>query len=481
MRRHIAISFIQKHLQMLVGIGSVMVLSRLISPEETGIFSIGVAIAALTHAVRDFGVGNFLIKEHEITQMKINTAFTVSFLIAAVLSVVLLAISMPVAAFYAKPEVATIIWITTGGLILSPFSTVNMALMLRNQRFSDMFKVSMSSAVVNAVVAIALAWMGFGAKSLALGALASSATLVLVSNLLANEKKMYRFSLGHWKQISNFGMHMTVFSLTEQLGGRASDLIVGKLAGFAAVGLLSRSTSLLIMVQDSIQNTVMPVILTNMVADTRKTGDVLPLMLQSMKYLTVVMWPIYAVLALSSYDAVLVLFGQKWVEAAPLTSIFCIGAVFSTIASMTGTICNATNRADLLSRYSTYYQAIRIVIVAVGAYTYGLLGVVWMLSLGDAIQSVMAFHYVRKATPLTLSMVLRSCAQSVLVALLVGLLVLPVTQLHTLAPALRLFLVALSACAAWIFAVFIVRHPAASEVRMLSGMLLARLRAARPL
>lgn len=478
MRRHIAISFIQKHLQMVVGIASVMVLSRLISPEETGIFSIGVAIAALTHAVRDFGVGNYLIKEHEITQLKINTAFTVSFLIAAVLSIVLMAISLPVAAFYAKPEVATIIWITTGGLILSPFSTVNMALMLRKHQFSSMFKVSMSSAIVNAVVAIALAWMGFGAKSLALGAFASSAMLVLVSNLLCDEKKMYRFSLGHWKQISNFGMHMTVFGLTEQLGGRASDLIVGKLAGFAAVGLLSRAGSLLVMVQDSIQNSVMPVILTNMAADTRKSGDVLPLMLQSLKYLTVVMWPIYLVLAMSTHDAVSVLFGQKWVEAAPLTSIFCIGAAFSTVGSMTGTICNATNRADLLSRYSTYNQSIRIVFIAVGASTYGLLGVVWMLALGDAIQCVLAFHYVRKATSLTLPMVFHSCARSLVVAILVGVMVFPVAQMLHTAPALRLFLVGVSACIAWVAAVFIVRHPAAGEVRMLGGMLVARVRAA---
>lgn len=478
MRRHIALSFIQKHLQMLVSIASVMILSRLISPEETGVFSIGVAIAALTHAVRDFGVGNFLVKEPVITQMKINTAFTVSFVIAVVLSIVLAAVSLPVAAFYAKPEVATIIWITTGGLLMSPFSTVNMALMLRKHRFADMLKVSMSSAIVNAIVAIALAWMGFGAKSLAFGSLASSAVLVVVSNLLCDERKMYRFSLGHWKEISNFGMHMTVFGLTEQLGGRASDLIVGKLAGFTAVGLLSRAGSLLVMVQDSIQNSVMPVILTNMADDTRKTGNVLPLMLQSLKYLTVVMWPIYAVLALCAHDAVLVLFGQKWLEAAPFTSIFCIGAAFSTMSSMTGTICNATNRADLLSRYSTYNQGIRIALIAIGAATYGLWGVVCLLVCGDAIQCVLAFFYVRRATPLTFNMILHSCARSLAVAVLVGLMVFPVAQWLVATPLVRLLLVAATACAAWVIAVFVMRHPAATEVRSLGGMLVARIRAA---
>jgi O-antigen/teichoic acid export membrane protein len=477
MRRHIAISFIQKHLQLLVSIASVMILSRLISPEETGIYSIGVAIAALTHAVRDFGVGNFLVKETEITQVKVNTAFTISLIIAIVLGLVLLAVSLPVAAFYNQPEVATIIWITTGGLLLSPFSTVNMALMLRKHRFGAMLKVSMAGAIVNAIVAIGMAWLGYGAKSLAFGALASSAVLVLVSNFLCDEDKVYRLSLGHWKQISNFGMHMTVFGLTEQLGGRAGDLIVGKLAGFSAVGLLSRSVSLLGMVQDSIQNSVMPVILTNMADDTRKTGDVVPLMLQSLKYLTVVMWPIYVVLGLSSHDAVLVLFGQKWIEAAPYTSIFCMGAAFCTLSSLTGTVCNATDRADLLSRYSTYNQGLRILLLAAGAWVGGLYGVVLMLVTADALQSVMAFFYVRIAAPVSAGMIARSCARSFAVAVLVGLMVFPVAHWLVAPPLVRLLLVAATACGAWLAAVFLVRHPAAAEVRMLGGLLVTRMRA----
>lgn len=478
MRRHIVLSFLQKHLQMLVSIASVMILSRLISPEETGVYSIGVAIAALTHAVRDFGVGNYLIKEVEITRLKINTAFTVSMIIALTLSVVLLAVSIPVARFYAKPEVASIVWITTIGLLISPFSTVNLALMLRKHRFVDMFKVSMSSVVINAVVAIALAWMGFGAKSLALGTLASSAMLVLVSNLLCDERGMYRFSLRHWQQISRFGMHMTVFGLTEQLGSRASDLIVGKLVGFSAVGLLSRSGTLITMVQDSILTSVMPVILTNMAEDTRKSGNVLPLILTSLQYLTVVLWPIFAVVALCSHDAVLVLFGQRWIEAAPFTTILCLGAAFTTLSTLTATVCNVTDRADLLSRYSTFNQALRVVLIAVGASTGGLHTVVLMLVAAEAIQCILAFFYARQATPLTLRHIVQQCWRSLAVTACVAAVIYGLERWMPYPPLVRLILVGVVAAAAWVASVFLLRHPARNEVRMLWFYVAARLRVA---
>jgi O-antigen/teichoic acid export membrane protein len=450
-----------------------MILSRLISPEETGVYSIGVAIAALTHAVRDFGVGNFLIKEAELTQSKTNTAFTVSMMIAVVLSIVLMAVAVPVANFYSQPEVAVIIWITTAGLFISPFSTVNLALMLRKQKFRDMFKVSMASAIVNAVTSIVLAWLGMGAKSLALGALASAATLVIVSNILCTERNIYRFSLSCWHQISRFGMHMTIFGITEQLGGRAGELIVGKLAGFAAVGLLSRSSTLIGMVQDSIQSSVMPVILTNMAAEAR-SGDVKPLLLKSMQYLTVVMWPIFAVLSMCTHDAIFVLFSQKWLPAAPYMTILCLGAGFATLNSLTSTIFNVTNRADLLSRFSTINQALRVLLIGLGAFFDGLHGVVIMLVVGEICQCVLAYTFVRRATPVTLHEVISNCWRSLAVTVLVAALVWPTTSYLSFAPLWRLLSVILVAAFAWVSMVLLVRHPIAVEIKILKTLLISR-------
>lgn len=476
MRRDLFLSTIQRHLQMIVSVVSVMVLSRLIQPEEIGIYSIGVAIAALTHAVRDFGVGNFLIKETEITKQKVATAFTVSMIIAVVLSIVLVAIASPVAAFYKQPEVGIIIWITTAGLLISPFSTVNLALMLRDGRFPDMLKVSMAGALVNAAVGIGLAWMGFGAKALALGALASSVTLVIVSNLLTPERGIYRFSLSYWKQISQFGMHMTVFGLAEQLGGKASDLVVGKLVGFSAVGLLSRSGTLITMVQELVQNSVIPVILTNMASDTRKKGTVAPLLLQSLMYLSVVMWPVFAVIALSAHDAVLVLFGKKWIEAAPFTSMLCLSAAFTALSSLTGTICNATNRAELLPRYSVINQAIRIVLVTAGAMTGGLHSVVFMLVIAEMIQCGLAYYFIRQATDVSLAAIVRMCWRSVAVTAIVVAAVLPVQLWMPDPPLLRLVATGLAATVSWIAAAFMMRHPVAGELKILSMNLMGRLR-----
>jgi O-antigen/teichoic acid export membrane protein len=477
-RKNLVISFVQKHLQLLVNIASVMILSRLISPEETGIFSIGVAIAALTHVMRDFGVGNFLVKEVEITPKKIQTAFTVSLLIAIVLGVGLLAAAFPIAAFYAKPEVATIIWITTVGLLISPFSTIALALMLRDKRFVDMFKPSMASAVANAGVAILFGWLGFGAKALALGQLAGGVALVIGANLVLRNFSIYRLSLAHWRAISHFGFHMTVASTSDQVGQRATDLVVGKLVGFTAVGLLSRSGTLITMVQDSVQSAMMPVVLTSMSEDVRKSGNMAPLLLKSLSYFSAVMWPVYAVISLFAYDAIAILFGKAWVEAAEYTSILCYGAAFALLSSLVGVTCFANDKAHLLSRYSPLVQCMRVSFIAIGALSADLGTVVRLLVVAEAIQCVAAFFIIRHVTGIRFGQLVHHCWRSLLVALLVAAAVAPLGALDC-PSGLRLFIVGTSSTMAWLLSLYLVRHPLAQEVTQIYNVLTLRMRAMR--
>jgi O-antigen/teichoic acid export membrane protein len=476
MRKNLILSFVQRHLQLLVSVASVIVLSRLVSPEETGTFSIGVAIAALTHAVRDFGVGNFLIKEAEITLNKIRTAFTVSMIIAVILSVVLLAVSIPVARFYGKPEIATVIWLTTLGLLISPLSTVNLALLLREGRFKDMFKISISSSFANAGVSILCAWAGMGATALALGALAASASLVLVSNLIMRDFAMYRFSLAYWRQISHFGTHMAVSGVADQMGSRASDLIVGKLVGFSAVGLLSRSGTLIGMVQDSMQSSVMPVILTSMAEDTRKTGNILPLLLKSLSYFSVIMWPLFALIAIYAHDAILVLFGAKWLAASPYTSILCIGAGFAVLSSFVSTICNVANKAHLLSRYSLTVQGMRVVLVAIGAALTELHWVVQMLVVAEMVQCVLAYFCVRQVVAIDVKRIVATCWRSLAVMALVIAVMLPLSSVLDYPALVRLVLVGIAGGLTWLCAVMVVRHPITQELQLIYGHLAGRLR-----
>ncbi len=80
-----------------------MVIARLLTPAEIGFYSMGKAVVALAHVVRDFGVGNHLIQERELTQDRMRTALGVAIVIAWAMALVLFAASGAIARFYGEP------------------------------------------------------------------------------------------------------------------------------------------------------------------------------------------------------------------------------------------------------------------------------------------------------------------------------------------------------------------------------------------
>ena len=80
-RRGLALSFGRTGFVFFIQFGSNIALARLLLPSEIGIFSVAVAATAILHALREFGIGSYLIKEPELTDDKVQTSFGIAILI----------------------------------------------------------------------------------------------------------------------------------------------------------------------------------------------------------------------------------------------------------------------------------------------------------------------------------------------------------------------------------------------------------------
>ena len=73
LRKALALSFASKYSSLAIHTVAVVVLARLLTPAEIGVYSVVAAVVALAHVLRDFGVGNYL----EFTTERIRTALSV--------------------------------------------------------------------------------------------------------------------------------------------------------------------------------------------------------------------------------------------------------------------------------------------------------------------------------------------------------------------------------------------------------------------
>ena len=57
-RQALAFSFLERYLTLAIALGSSMVIARLLTPAEIGVFSVTMAFVGIAQVLRDFGVAS---------------------------------------------------------------------------------------------------------------------------------------------------------------------------------------------------------------------------------------------------------------------------------------------------------------------------------------------------------------------------------------------------------------------------------------
>ena len=84
-RRALAISFIERYALIVLSLASNILLARLLTPTEIGLYSVSLAAIGIAQVLRDFGIGTYLIQEKNLTNKSIGTAFGLSLLLGMIL------------------------------------------------------------------------------------------------------------------------------------------------------------------------------------------------------------------------------------------------------------------------------------------------------------------------------------------------------------------------------------------------------------
>ncbi len=124
LRLSLLYSFSERYLLLLLATLGSMALARLLTPAEIGIYSVAAVLVGLAQVVRDFGVGQYLIQERELTPDKLRAALGASLLVAWPLAALLLLLAAPLAGFYRQPGLRAVLQLLAINVALVPFSAV---------------------------------------------------------------------------------------------------------------------------------------------------------------------------------------------------------------------------------------------------------------------------------------------------------------------------------------------------------------------
>lgn len=478
-RRSLGFSALTQLINFLLSFGSVIIVSRLLTPEEIGIFSVSVSLLGFAHILRDFGVGNYLIQVKEVTRPKMRAAFSVMLYSSWLIAALLFLVRGPIADFYNREGVAEVIGLIALNFLIVPFGAPILSVMRREMQFGRITIVSTANTFVQVSVTVICAMNGFSYLSMAWGSIAGMATNVTLLLIMRPRESMLLPTTRGLREVLQFGFKSSATSIATEVGSAAPDLIFGRTLGFSAVAYFSRAASLAHMASGQLMRIVQNVFLPAFARDIRNGEDPATLYIRAMLHITGITAPMVAFFAIMAQPLILFLFGEQWSQSTLLATLLCIYSLLFSPFSLAG---NALIAAGHISQVMHIQLAVQCVNVStlLSSLWLTLEQVVMLLVLSTLMSAVLHARALKQKFGLSPRRLFRALRQSFILVPLTAAAPLSLRlsehfQAIELSPFLQLAAGGCFFAAAWLVAIYHLRHPLSDELDRLVMQLRKRL------
>jgi O-antigen/teichoic acid export membrane protein len=357
-----------------------VVLARLLTPQDIGIYSITAVLIAIAHFFRDFGVVGYLQQAKDLTREDVAAAFgvllTASWCIAG-----LTYLAAPFAAnFYGEPGVAEVMRVLALGYIFIPFGAVTHSLLTRDYRAKEQAYVQVISTLTYAGCVIFFAWSGMNYMSMAWANLVNIIVTAMAYLPFRPALSTWRPRFTGWRRVVNFGAGATLGNSLGAVNNALPDIVLGKLSGPHDVGVMSRAMSTTQLLNQVFGPTIGYAVLPYFSKAHHSGQQLAQLLSKSNSYITGLMWPALACTAIYSKPLILTLYGTQWIECVPVMQVICLMFMLGTPFHFLNSAFMAIGRPYLGTFATVAVLALRAACIW-GIYDGSLLSFAWALVL----------------------------------------------------------------------------------------------------
>lgn len=478
LRRSLALSAAGSYVALVLQVASTVVLSRILTPAEVGVFAVAAVFSTLATTFRDFGIAEYLIQEKNLTTEKIRAAFAVNIIASWLMALLLFGGAGHVSDFYRTPGVRDVMHLQAVNFVLIPFGAINMAWFRREMNFKPLFVSEVAANSATLIVSVVCALNGMGAMSLAWSSFAGVLVTVLVSMAYRPASFPRLPGLRGAAEVLHFGKFASGIYVFGQLGRGAPEMIIGRAQDMASVAMFSRASGLVQIFHQLVVKAVMPVCLPYFAKAVREERSVVRGYIAGVSYFTAIGWPFLGFMALNAFPAIRLMYGEQWLASIALAQVLCVAGAIELVHYLSTEALLSHGHVKLSSRLQLLLQG-ALVLGLLAVIPFGLPGACWGVLGASLAGLVIAQWHMKVGVQLTLPHLWQACRSS---AVVTAIALVPMGALALLMPVgednyIRFMsLGAVITAPAWLMALRVSRHPLWTELTLLAANVYERLR-----
>lgn len=340
---------------MALQIGTTVVLARLLLPSDYGLQSMVFTLTAFFSLFKDAGLSVATVQRETLTQEQISTLFWLNVALGVVLTILVAAAAPLLAAFYKQPHLLGITVASATIFLFNSLSVQHRALLDRSMRFATNVKIDILCAFIGSVVAVVMAFLGFGYWSL----ICQNISIPIVGTIAVWGAMPWIPGKPRWtpelKSMVRFGGTVTLNSVVVYVAYNMEKILLGRYWGAAPLGIYGRAYQLATLpVQQLIgaTHTIAFSVLSRMQGEAERLQRAY---LKSLSLIVSLTVPVVISSAVFADEIVRVLLGEKWMGAAlvlrllaPTVMVLALVNPFSWFLRATGQVGRSLKIAFLI-------------------------------------------------------------------------------------------------------------------------------------
>ncbi|MBD9632589.1 oligosaccharide flippase family protein [Pseudomonas sp. PDM19] len=362
---------------------SLMLLSRLFTPEIFGTVASIAVLLVFFQILSEAGLGPAVINIDHLPPADRDGIFSLTLIIGIIFSISFIFATPLIAKLYNSVE---IIELTPFGAITLFFYSASIlpnAMLLRDQNYYKLSIIGLCAEICSTLTASILLQY-IDPKIALIGKTASSSAISFISAYyFSSHTEFGRPRLG--RKISavypllSFSLYQFLFNLINYFSRNLDNILVGRVLGTAALGVYDRAYQImrypLILLSFAMTPAIQPTL-------RRHANDlrVIEKIHTDFSYkLSLIACPLALAIILLSKLIVKIILGEKWIGVAPLISIFAFSIPAQVVLSTIGSFFQAINKVNLLFLSGLISAATTISLIAIGIHLGNLEKLSWLL------------------------------------------------------------------------------------------------------
>jgi len=356
-----------------LGLISTLILARLLSPADFGVVAMALSFIAMAELMSAFGFDIAIIQNQSATKAHYNSAWTCNFLLGLSITVLMLAVAVPIADFYGKPELTWVVLALAFGPLLTSAENIGVVAFRKELDFRREFKFQVSRKFVAFAVVVPLAFILRSYWALVVGILLSKLAGTVISYLMHPYRPRLAFS--KVRELFVFSRWLLFNNLVSFFKERSADFFIGRLAGASSLGTYNIAYELANLPTTEISAPINRALLpgfAKMVAPSEITSAYT----NAVGLLALIALPAAAGIFSVAPFLVPTLLGLKWLDAVPLMQILAFNGALLLFHSSMCSILIARGFPARVTFSNACYTAILLTLLAIFFFSWREIGVV---------------------------------------------------------------------------------------------------------